>query len=242
MNILCVGDSHTRYFMMTGYHYRNFGVQAGPKVLALPLTAASAAGFAKGPESRFAYRSVKAQAPTFNYDMLCYNFGQVDAEAGVYYGRYVLCRDETDEDYFTRVYSSYLDQCAAFADTTPFVIKGLNTSCLIDDRAVALQVFGMTTRRIKVQSEREEIQKRLEDADTTVEAHAKRNALANDILKSLAKKKGISFFDIRDAVEDPNMPGLTDTPYLPHNPDIHLVKSYYVIRAHYQGLMTAVLE
>lgn len=242
MKVFCIGDSHTWYFQLTGYHYSTFGLNAGPRLIAHPLMAASAAGFAKGPDSRFAYGSAVKVTKDVDFDQLCYNFGQVDAEAGVYYGRYVAERDESDEAFFHRIYAGYLDQCAAFADGKPYVVKGINPSCLISDNAVFTQVFNMITRRVTDMDAREKVKARIEEAGLSVASHAKLNVLANEVLRDLAAKRGVRAFDIRDDVEDPTMPGLADEMFLPETLDIHLVRSYFVMKAHYMRLSETIFD
>lgn len=242
MKVLCIGDSHTSYFGLTGYHYKTFGRPASPKLVHVAMPASSAAGFGKGEEGQSAYLRATKNATGLDYDQICFNLGQVDAEAGAYYGRHVLDRDESDEAYFTRVYSAYLEQCYNFADGKPFVVKGLNTSCLIDDHSAFVHVFNMITRRITDQSERERISEKLKTAHLTVASHAKRNCIGNEVLRSLAAKRSIRNFDIRPDIESSETPGLTDVAYLEHNANIHLVRSYYILKVHYQRLMETILD
>lgn len=238
--ILCIGDSHSKYFDLNGYHYRAFGHRAGPRFRAYPLMAASAAGFAKGKESRFAYRSAVKVASEVDFDQICFGFGQVDAEAGVYYGRYVLNRSESDEAYFTRIYAAYLDQCDAFSQGKPYVIKGLNPSCLVTEDCVKTHVFNMISRRIHQISERDAVMDNLEGASLTVEAHAARNDLANSILEQLCYERNIRSFNMRKELQDQDIKGLAAEAYVPARSDIHLAPSFFVSKLHYQRLIEVI--
>lgn len=242
MNILCIGDSHTRFLDFRGFFVKNCGRKAAPRVFAHPLTAASALGFSKGRASRFAWRAAARVSKTVEADHYVFCFGQVDAEVGHYYRRFVALKDESAEASFDRIYTAYLDEVVSFCGDTPVVIKGINPTTLAFDSSLQNHVFMNIAKRITDQGEREAVQDRVAASGITVATHAAQNVLANDILKAKVVERGLRWFDVRDAIETAPGSGLARIEFLNIAEDVHLINSLYVQKLHYDALMGVILE
>lgn len=242
MNILCIGDSHTRFLDFRGHFLKTCGRPASPRVFAHPLTAASALGFSKGRASRFAWRAAARVDKTVENDVYCFCFGQVDAEVGHYYRRFVQDKTDSAEASLEQIFDSYLDAVVDFCGDTPVVIKGINPTTLAFDASLKNHVFMNIAKRITDQAEREKVLGRVTDSEITVATHAAQNTLANAILEEKAHDRGLKWFDVRDALETSPGSGLAKIEHLNFAEDVHLINSLYVQKLHYDALMDAVLD
>lgn len=242
MIILCIGDSHTRFLDFRGHFLKNCGRRAGPRVFAHPLTAASALGFSKGRASRFTWRAAARVDKTVTADRYVFCFGQVDAEVGHYYRRFVQEKQQSAEASLDQIYDAYLDAVQDFCGDTPVVIKGINPTTLTFEDSLHNHIFMNIAKRITGQPEREKILSRVEDSDVTVATHAAQNTMANDLLKTKAAQRHLSYFDVRAEVQTAPGSGLARFEFLNLAEDVHLLNSLHVQKLHYDALMGAVLE
>jgi hypothetical protein len=240
MDIFCFGDSHARYFKKAntlGWA----GVMSGttPRIIAFDYVAASAKGFAAGENSRFAYkkfcRDFEQHAPEF----VCMAYGQVDAEVGHYFRKYVKKDPQSAEADLSGVFDDYIRMAETIVPSRPLVFKGPNPSCMRNDTQLLNYAFRRLVVRISKAAERDAIWADMNENPPTPAHHARINAMAADLLRTKAEKAGHLYFDARSAVEDPDMPGMAKWDYIPAESDVHLCDSFLVRRAHIEGLFNA---
>lgn len=242
MEIFCFGDSHARYFKkcnMISWE-RPMGATP-PKITAFDYVAASAKGFANGEKSRFAYKKFTRDLSSYDIKFLCMAYGQVDAEVGYYFRKFVNASTESAEADLSSVYDAYIEMILR---TLPppdnkIVVKGINPSTLRNDTQLLNYVFRRLTARIQNQSERERIFSTLSDAALTSAQHAEINVLANELLREKAKNAGLGFFDIREVAEDKTHPGLADWSFVPAESDVHMTDCYPIRKAYQTKLAEA---
>lgn len=237
MDIFCFGDSHARYFRKANtLGWAGVMSNTTPRVIAFDYVAASAKGFAAGAESRFAYkkfcRDFNENAP----DYVCMAFGQVDAEVGHYFRKYVRNSTESAEADLSRVYDDYIAMAAATVSSRPLIFKGPNPSTLRIDEQLALYTFRRLVTRISVTAERDAIWEKIKLNPPQPAAHGAINQMAAELLKTKVEKAGHLYFDIRSAVEDPSASGLAGWEFVPAESDVHLCDSFHLRKAHAERL------
>jgi hypothetical protein len=240
MDIFCFGDSHSKYFKKCNtLTWSGVLSNTAPKVTAFDSVAASAKGFAAGPKSRFAYkkfmRDFEANAPEF----VCLAYGQVDAEVGYYFRKYVQGSTATPEDDLGSVYDAYIAMANETVPARPIVFKGPNPSTLRIDTQLLNYIYRRLVVRISKESERTDIWNRMNDDPPVYQEHARINVIANTLLREKVEKAGHVFFDIRAETEDPDHPGMARWEFVPAESDVHLTDSYHVRRAYAEKLFAA---
>jgi len=211
-------------------------------VFAHALTAASAAGFGKGLESRFAYRAASRIKNNTVKDVLSLSFGQVDAEVGYYFRKFVQDKSDSQEATFEQVFSTYVDMAETFCEDIPLVIKGINPTTLVFEDTLKRHIFLNIAKRITNQEEREVVERKVQESDISVKSHAAQNVLANVILEDMVKSRGIQWFDVRKQIETEPDSGMAKMEFLNLKEDVHLIDSLYVQKLHYDALMNVVLD
>lgn len=242
MEIFCFGDSHSRYFKKSNMMgWSGVLTPSSPKITAFDYVAASAKGFAAGEKSRFAYkkfmRDVTEKAP----DFICLAYGQVDAEVGYYYRKYVAGSTASPEADLSAVYEAYVAMAGQVLPGRKLVFKGLNPSTLRNETQLVTYAYRRLTARMTDEGERQALADVLANAGLTVAAHAGINRMANEILAQKARAAGHGFFDIRDTAGDPAHQGLAAWCYVPAESDVHLTDCFE-IRAAYQTKLFAAFD
>lgn len=237
MDIFCFGDSHARYFKKCNTLSWSGVIGAtAPKVTAFDYVAASAKGFAAGEKSRFAYKKFRRDYDSAVPEFVCMAYGQVDAEVGFYFRKYVKGFTGSPEADLSAVYADYVHMAEATVPRRPLVFKGLNPTTLRIDTQLLNYAYRRLVVRVTAEAERAEIWDKMNEAPPLPDDHARINRLANDILRDKVEKAGHLFFDIRDVVEDPARPGAARWDFVPAEGDVHVTDSYHVRRAYAQAL------
>lgn len=238
MEIHCYGDSHTKYFgestLIRWGEHKKIGE---PKVSERSMVAASAKGFANGPDSRFAYRKFTRLVAEDNPLFVCMNFGLVDADAGIYYRKYVKNSTESVEDDLSKVYQAYVARVVESLPDQTIIFKGLNPSTICIQQYFNNYIFQNITKRVTQENTRKEIAERMKSDPTDIEQHAKNNCIAAILLKEAVIKAGYKYFDIRDTLMDPKTAGLCAIQFLPAQHDNHVVDSLLVRLAHRKAVI-----
>lgn len=233
MNIFCLGDSHTRYFKKANtLAWSGILSRTSPSVTAFDYVAASAKGFAAGPTSRFAYRSFRRDYEANCPDFICLGYGQVDAEMGFYFRKFVKGYTGSAEADLSGVFDAYIQMAEATVKTRPLVFKGPNPSTLRIDIQLLTHSFQRLVVRITDTEERKVIWTAMNERPPSVTDHAMNNCTAAAILKSKVEKAGHIYFDIRSEVEDSATPGMARWEHVPAISDVHLCDSFHVRKAH----------
>lgn len=237
MMIFCFGDSHTRYFKRTNtMAWSGVLSRTTPSVTAFDYVAASAKGFAAGLGSRFAYRSFSRDYERSASDFVCLGYGQVDAEMGFYFRKYVKGYQGSAEADLSGVFDAYIKMAEATVKTRPLVFKGPNPSTLRIDTQLLNNAFKRLVVRITSTDERAAIWADMNERPPAVADHAMINRTAAELLKSKVEKAGHIYFDIRSEVEDSTTPGLARWEHVPAESDVHLCDSFHVRKAHAERL------
>lgn len=237
MDIYCFGDSHARFFRRSNMLvWTGVLSSAAPRVTVFDYVAASAKGFAAGPASRFAYRKFCRDFDYHAPEYVCLAYGQVDAEVGFYYRRYVQGFTGSAEADLSQVYDDYIRMAEATVPWRPLIFKGPNPSTLRNETQLLNYAFRRLVVRIPKAAERDAILAVMTDSPPTPAAHAAINCAAAGLLKAKAEAAGHLYFDIRPAVEDPEAPGLARWDLIPSESDVHLCDSVHVRGAHAEAL------
>ncbi|MDN3714132.1 hypothetical protein QWZ10_24340 [Paracoccus cavernae] len=166
---------------------------SSPKITAFDYVAASAKGFAAGEKSRFAYkkfmRDVTEKAP----DFICLAYGQVDAEVGYYYRKYVAGSTASPEADLSAVYEAYVAMAGQVLPGRKLVFKGLNPSTLRNETQLVTYAYRRLTARMTDEGERQALADVLANAGLTVAAHAGINRMANEILAQRRARRDTAF-------------------------------------------------
>lgn len=240
MEILCFGDSHARYFKKS--NMLGWGGTLGPstpKIIAYDYVAASAKGFAAGERSRFAYKKFMRDLATHDAANVCLAYGQVDAEVGFYYRKYVAGTAGSAEADLSSVYRDYVAMAKTTLPDARIVFKGPNPSTMRMDTQLTRYVFMRLTARVPQQAERDRIWDTILSDPPTVHDHARLNCLASDLLAQAVRAAGYHVFDIRNEIQDPDHPGLARWDFVPAESDVHLTDSLVVRRACQTALFCA---
>lgn len=237
MDIFCFGDSHARYFKKCNtLSWTGVIGATAPKVTAFDYVAASAKGFAAGEKSRFSYKKFRRDHDSAAPEFVCMAYGQVDAEVGFYFRKYVRGFTGSAEADLSAVYAGYISMAETTVPLRPLVFKGLNPTTLRIDTQLLNYAYRRLVVRVTSEAERNVVLDKLTADPPCPTHHASINRLANDILRDKVEKAGHLFFDIRNAVEDPTQPGAARWDFVPAESDVHLTDSYHVRRAYAQGL------
>lgn len=233
MDIFCFGDSHARYFKKAST-LSWAGITSGsvPRVIAFDYVAASAKGFAAGESSRFAYKKFCRDFERHQPEYVCMAYGQVDAEVGYYFRRYVKGFTGSAEADLASVYDAYIAMAEATIPLRPLVFKGPNPSTLRIEAQLLNYAYRRLVARISKSAEREAIWNHMSANPPTTAEHAAINRTVAELLKAKVEKAGHLYFDIRSAVEDGLVPGMAKWDYIPAESDVHLCDSFYARQAH----------
>lgn len=233
MDIFCFGDSHARYFKKANtLGWANVLTNTSPRIIAFDYVAASAKGFAAGENSRFAYKKFRRDFEDNAPEYVCMAYGQVDAEVGYYFRKYVKGFTGSAEADLSAVFDDYIRMAEATVPSRPLVFKGPNPSTLRIDTQLLNYAFRRLVVRITKAAERDAIWEDMNTRPPSPQDHAMINRTAADLLKSKVEKAGHIYFDIRKDVEDPAAPGMARWDFVPAESDVHLCDSFHVRRAH----------
>lgn len=240
MEIFCFGDSHSRYFKKSNMlTWCGTLTATTPKVTAYDYVAASAKGFAAGEKSRFAYKKFMQDVERHDANFICLAYGQVDAEVGYYYRKFVSGSTDSAEADLSMVYQAYIDMAKSVLPGKKIVFKGLNPTTLRNDTQLLHYAFKRLTARNTSQQDRERLWDRLGGASLDAAEHARINELANEILSTMTIAAGHGFFDIRDVASDPKSSGQADWSFVPAESDVHLTDCLRIRSAYQAGLFAA---
>lgn len=239
MDIYCFGDSHSRYFKKANtLGWGGIVTSTSPRVTAFDYVAASAKGFAAGEASRFAYRKFCRDYQAAEPEFVCLGYGQVDAEVGCYFRRYVKGYGGSAEADLSAVYNDYVGMAETTVPLRPLVFKGPNPSTMRIDAQLLRYVYQRLVVRITRESERAAIWAEMQSSPPEVAEHGRINAMAAEMLRAKVEAAGHIYFDIRSEVEDPSAPGFARWEHVPADSDVHLCDSFHVRRAHAERLFT----
>lgn len=242
MDIFCFGDSHSRYFKKANtLGWAGIASGARPHVMAFDYVAASAKGFAAGANSRFAYRKFCRDYEAAAPDYVCLAYGQVDAEVGYYFRKYVKGFGGSAEADLSSVFDDYIRMAEATVPLRPLVFKGPNPSTLRINTQLLRYAYQRLVVRINREAERTAIWNDMQSRPPEVAEHGRINCLAAELLRAKVEAAGHIYFDIRPEVEDPQAPGMARWEHVPADSDVHLCDSFHVRRAHAERLF-AVFE
>ncbi|WP_143811487.1 hypothetical protein [Paracoccus seriniphilus] len=211
-----------------------------PKLHVFDYVAASAKGFSAGEKSRFAYKKFMKDFTTHDPNFICLNYGQVDAEVGYYFRKYVTGSASSPEEDLHEVYRAYVNKVRHVLSDKSIVFKGLNPSTLRNETQLRNYVYRRLTARMTTEDERAKVWRNISDSEISVESHAKINCLANDILREAASSAGFSFFDIREIAGDASTPGLARWEFIPAESDVHLIDCLSIRKAYHSTLFKVI--
>ena len=163
---------------------------------------------------------------------VCFNLGQVDVDIVYYYK--AMTSDVGDfEDWIEARYTSFLDFCTT--SSVPYVIKGLNPSCLTSVERIRSHIKRSTMRTFESRVSFRAALSAIEPL-VSLEGHASRNAKANQVLKEMCRDRNLPYFDLRAFLGRPEMEGLAKDEMLSNKFDVHVLDSVAVLRAYREGL------
>lgn len=216
---------------------------AEPKVSERSMIAASAKGFANGAASRFAFRKFQRLIAEDDPIFICMNFGLVDADAGLYFRKYVKDTKQSVEADLAPTYRAYVARVKeTMSDPDQHVVfKGLNPTTITAQDYFNSYVFRNITKRISQEDQRLGVADRMRDIPTTIAEHAANNCEAAEILRDAVESAGYEYFDLRAELSDPEFPGLAARQFLPAQHDNHVVDSLDV-RVHHRRAVIAAMK
>lgn len=228
--ILCIGDSHTRligvdqsdgefrYNVPVARRFGSFDAHV------LSLRAATASGLANPDSQKQSNARAQQAIKTLDPDVICFGFGQVDAEVTFYLRALRAEGLKPNSVYaaFQTIYARYLHACIELAGSRPFIIKGLNPVSLPTDDLVKRYLKIQFRRYFGIESD--DIQNCLVALlDINLLSHCEINQTAALVLKELCFDHGLPYFDIRAKVSDPLSVGLARLEFCArYKPDPHL--------------------
>ncbi|WP_170765612.1 hypothetical protein [Ruegeria lacuscaerulensis] len=243
--LLCVGDSHSRLIgtKPTGSRFRYGRVSAievsgFDTANVVSIKGATAAGFYPKKDRQSSFSRVARAIRRLDPDVICFGFGQVDAELSCYF---VALRDNIPlEDAIKSRLNSfprYMESCGKAAGHRQIVVKGLNTATLQDSKAMR----KMLHRRIRAPLElpRGQFSQKIENLGITLERHWKINADISAGLRQAAEAQGFPYFDLRKVTSLEGKPGLSKPEYCLGGGDVHLRQSAGIEHQLSQGLARA---
>lgn len=240
MEIFCYGDSHTKYFgESTMLRWGGFVPIEEPKVRERSMMAASARGLANAETSRFVFKKLQRLVDADNPIWVCMNLGLVDADAGIYYRKYVKQSDISAEADFAQTYADYVKTVRQILPDQTIVFKGLNPSTIAAQHYFDNYVQTNITKRIPDQKIRAQVAERMETDKTTIKAHGELNCLAAELLKDAVEKAGFVYFDLRKDLESADRPGICRDEFLPGPHDNHIVDNLMARKLHRRGVINA---
>ena len=230
--ILCIGDSHAEMIGtdLDAYPFkygkitpRKFQKQAG---FVLSVRAATAGGIANQGSQTQSRRLAEASISRLKPDLICFGFGQVDAEITCYLHalRNAGKVPENRHVYFRNTYARYLQSCKEIAGEKRFVIKGINPATFRSDDSVRDYIGSQLKRYLDVENEIAQ-NCLLEFLGVNLEKHCEINQTAMLALRELCHDNNVPYFDIRNLVSDPATCGLARKEFTRRRPDPHLVLS-----------------
>ncbi|WP_420586195.1 hypothetical protein [Ruegeria sp.] len=226
--LLCVGDSHSRLIGTkpdgSGFRYGRISattIDGFDAAHVVSIKGATAAGFYpkddKGSSFFRASRAIRRLDP----DVICFGFGQVDAELSCYY---VAFRDNIslEEAIDTRLHlqDRYLEACRSLAGNRGIAIKGLNTATIDEPKALRKLLHRRIRARLDIP--RGQFSRRMEELNITVDRHWQINAALSSGLRQKSRAQGLAYFDLRDATGRSDKPGLSKPEYCVGGGDVHL--------------------
>ncbi len=229
--LLCVGDSHSRLIgtKPTGSRFRYGRISAinadgFDTANVVSIKGATAAGFYPKQDRRSSFSRVERAIERLDPDVVCFGFGQVDAELSCYF---VALRDDIriEDAVATRLKSlrRYIEACKKAVKHRQIVIKGLNTATVDAPKAFR----KMLHRRIRTALDmpRGQFTKKIEDLGLTLETHWKINADISAGLRQVSEVQALPYFDLREMTGVAGMPGLSKPEYCVGGGDVHLRQS-----------------
>lgn len=246
MKILCVGDSHSaligikpsgtrfRYGRICPTHVPGFD-QAN----ILSLKGGTAVGFRRKNTLDSTFAIARRTIRRLDPDVICFGFGQVDAEQGCYY---VALRDGTSiQDAVTaktQMFRRYLRFCMRAAKDRQVVIKGLNTTTLHDTAALHRMIWRNLSQKLQVP--RRQVARWLVDNNVDIASHCAINISISETLRKEAEAASLAYFDLRSLTALPDPPGLTMPELCGARGDVHLARTPEIEAAFANALATAV--
>lgn len=231
MNILCIGDSHSRLLgaerSESKFRYNRVcpvDIVGFKKANVLAIKGATAAGFRPRRNKRSSYNAADQAITEVNPDLVCFGFGQVDAELSCYF---IAFRDGCDLETALQsridMLEHYLFFCREAVSNRPFLVKGLNTVTLQSK----YRLYEMLLQKLPEQlgTDRSAFSDWLEQNEVGLTRHREINTTITKELRAGAGLLGIPYFDVRDRTSLPNQPGLTKPEYCGRKRNIHLNQS-----------------
>ncbi|WP_454275281.1 hypothetical protein [Roseovarius sp. MBR-154] len=205
----------------------------------LSLKGATAAGFRPKSDKMSSFARAMRAIRRLDPDVVCFGFGQVDAELSCYY---MALRDGTGIqealDVKSLILNRYLCDCMRAAKGRQLVIKGLNTSTLHETKAL----HRMLLRKFpdQLQMPRRQVAKWLVDHDVTVTSHHRINTAMAAALHGAAAALGLPYFDLRGLTGTPEQPGLTRPEFCGRRGDVHLADTAQMEAAFAEALANSI--
>lgn len=242
--ILIFGDSHTRYFGIT----RNLN-DKNPEFRDLEIkitevTGGSAVGLGRKESSLKTLDTLFRVLNTFEPDYICFAFGQVDIEAGIYYRRIIKQQTFNLKEHIESVCSIYLKSISAIIEhknisNKRVCIKGVNISSLTENKNDAVDY---TMKYIAKDIEDIELlsfyRSNLYSVFPDIMERFQIHHYFNETLKS--KSDGVfSYFDINDHLSDIENPAYCKPMFISSELDHHIVDSLYSREIHIRELLKA---
>ncbi len=231
MKLLCVGDSHSRLIGLKpeGARFR-YGHLSPTRIPAfdeahiLSIKGATAAGFQPKDNMSSSFARATRAIRRLDPDVICFGFGQVDAEQSCYY---MALRDGTSIeaalDAKTKVLTRYLRFCLRAAKGRHLVIKGLNTSTLHNTADLHRMLLRKIPRQLGLPRKR--AARWLMAHGVDIEAHRHLNTAMADALRTATEVAGLPYFDLRDLTALPDKSGLTRPALCGNAGDVHLAQT-----------------
>ncbi|SEL23619.1 hypothetical protein SAMN05443999_104158 [Roseovarius azorensis] len=153
--------------------------------------------------------------------MICFGFGQVDAELSVYYQ--ALRDGSRIEDAIRtrkRAIRRYLRHCQEIAGDRRILIKGLNTIALRNTGSLRTMIRNNLAPALGI-AERD-LADWLDQSGVTLALHGRINGEIAKALRQAAERMGLAYFDLRAATGIRRRSGLSRREFCGRSRDVHL--------------------
>jgi len=231
IRLLVCGDSHSRYFAPNPFNEADKAKRfAALDVVWAP--GASMTGITRGSSTLNLQAKLLERIATYKPDRVVFSLGQVDAEV-IYY--HALMKGETAEfvDWYAlrcRAYTDYLSRLPV-----KVIVKGPNPSTLSSPERIWVCVRRRTGTAF---DNRKRFRRSLHaiSAEFDPIEHAMRNELAASLMREACHLEGLTYFDIREHLNDPDWPGMAQRPFIPASVDVHLTDNLQLRDWHFDAL------
>ncbi|MGF1765989.1 hypothetical protein L4D06_01170 [Enterovibrio makurazakiensis] len=239
MKIFVVGDSHSRFFELTGELKTRNEKYKGLDFEVHVIPGASIKGFGKRKSTLNTNIEVRNRVEKINPDYVVMCLGQVDIELGYYYQKCIKKLDVDFESYANSLIESYVEEVKSLGVKT--ILKGVNQTVLTGYREKAIKYVGkIIAENISDAEEVRLARKRLSEMFPSVLERVSNHFTFNEKLKIEAKRNDFLYFDINEMICESD--GLVCDKYIPASFDHHLVDSIEVREIHIDNLLKTIFN